>query len=83
MNHAVARKRAMVETHSAGRLHQIPLEFSIEGLKKRYLVREVESSWIELDNESGAENLHFKVLADNGRHFVLIYDEQQDIWEIE
>ncbi|MDP3181368.1 MAG: hypothetical protein Q8M54_00960 [Desulfobaccales bacterium] len=63
-----------VETYSGFRLHERPRRFTWgeEWLE----VRRVVERW------SGPDHLYFKVVAGDGRIFLLTYQEQADAWEV-
>jgi len=66
--------RCQVATYSGSRLHERPLRFT---WREQWLeVREV------LEQGYGPDHLFFKVVAANGRVFLLQYREAADSWEV-
>jgi hypothetical protein len=64
-----------VETYSGHRLHERPLRFRRGGTW--YTVVQVLARW----QEPGV--LGFKVVADNGKKYILEYNQEQEIWKVE
>jgi len=63
-----------VETYAGHRLHERPLRFQLKGTWHR--VVQVLSRW----HEPG--HLCFTVSADDGRHYLLKYSQETDVWEV-
>lgn len=67
--------RTQVSTYSGYRLHERPLSFT--WLEQRLEVREI------LEQGYGPDSLFFKVVAADGRVYLLQYHEGTDSWEAE
>jgi hypothetical protein len=65
---------AQVSTYSGSRLHERPLNFTWQG--QRLEVREV------LERGYGPDSLFFKVVATDGRVYLLEYHGAADFWEV-
>ncbi|MBI4644729.1 MAG: hypothetical protein HY790_07665 [Deltaproteobacteria bacterium] len=65
--------RTQVSTYSGHRLHERPLSFNWEG--QRLEVREI------LEQGYGPDSLFFKVVAADGRVYLLQYQGRTDSWE--
>jgi hypothetical protein len=64
----------LVETYSGHRVHERPLRFQFEGSWKTVV------NILSRRREPGL--LGFTVLADDGRHYGLYYNQEDDVWEV-
>ena len=64
----------LVETYSGHRLHDRPLRFKLHGSWKT--VVQVLARWQE------PAFLCFTVLADDGHHYALEYNQEKDFWKV-
>ncbi len=64
----------LVETYSGHRLHERPVKFQSEG--SWYTVVQVLARW----QKPGA--LCFRVLAGDGRKYLLEYNQEHDFWKV-
>ena len=64
----------LVETHSGHRVHEKPLRFQMQGVW--HTVVQVLSRW----QEPG--RLCFTVSAEDGRHYLLEYNQENDVWKV-
>lgn len=67
-------KPSQVETYCGSRLHERPRRFTWEG------------QWLEvrkvLSGRREPERLCFRVLADDGRNYLLLYHLSEDSWQV-
>lgn len=64
----------LVETHSGARVHERPLRFQTQGVWRKVI--QVLTRW----QEPG--HLCFTVSADDGRRYLLKYNQENDVWKV-
>lgn len=70
-----------VESYSGYKLHESPRKFIRE--KKQYIIQEILDRWYEggIKPETPIVS-YFKILADDGKHYLIRYDSFHDEWAI-
>jgi len=74
-------ERITVECYSGHRANERPVAFTFEGIRRT--VQEVVDRWYEGGREPGSpETAYFKVLAADGRVFIIRYQSLFDAWSL-
>ncbi|HIC91948.1 MAG TPA: hypothetical protein EYP21_07840 [Syntrophaceae bacterium] len=64
-----------VECHSGYKVNERPISFTLEG--KKLMVEKIVDRWRD------PQFNYFKVLTDDGKAYLLRYDERNDEWKLE
>ena len=70
-----------VKAYSGYRVNERPVSFHFRG--REYIVQEIIDRWYEGGPDSGSVSMdYFKVLADDGREYILRYNGLFDAWAV-